>query len=133
VKTLVIIAISIGVSVVAVIGVLIGIGLYQQYQAEEELKSLLKNFENFGTEDKKPFVPYEETPSLSESPSLPHTTIQQTPIEEDNCDPSYPDFCIKPYPPDLDCKDVLPHKKFVVLPPDKHGFDQNKDGIGCEK
>jgi len=48
-----------------------------------------------------------------------------------NCDPSYPDVCIAPYPPDLDCKNV-PYKKFKVLPPDPHHFDGDKDGIGCE-
>jgi len=50
---------------------------------------------------------------------------------ENNCDPSYPDVCIPPWPPDLNCKDV-PYKKFKVLQPDPHGFDGNKDGIGCE-
>jgi len=50
---------------------------------------------------------------------------------ENNCDPSYPDVCIPTYPPDLNCKDV-PYKKFKVLQPDPHGFDGNKDGIGCE-
>ena len=48
-----------------------------------------------------------------------------------NCDPSYPDVCIPPPPPDLDCKDVG-HKRFRVLPPDPHRFDSDKDGIGCE-
>lgn len=48
-----------------------------------------------------------------------------------NCDPSYPDVCIPPYPPDLDCRDI-PYKKFRVLPPDPHRFDGDKDGIGCE-
>jgi micrococcal nuclease len=48
-----------------------------------------------------------------------------------NCDPSYPDVCIPPYPPDLDCGDI-PHRRFRVLPPDPHGFDGDKDGIGCE-
>lgn len=47
------------------------------------------------------------------------------------CDSSYPDVCIKSYPPDLDCKDVLPYKNFRVLQPDKHRFDEDKDGIGC--
>jgi micrococcal nuclease len=51
--------------------------------------------------------------------------------DQNNCDPSYPDFCISPYPPDLDCKDVK-YKKFTVLPPDPHKFDIDKDGIGCE-
>ena len=48
-----------------------------------------------------------------------------------NCDPSYPDFCIPPPPPDLDCKDI-PQKRFTVLQPDPHRFDGDKDGIGCE-
>lgn len=51
--------------------------------------------------------------------------------KENNCDPSYPDFCIPPPPPDLDCKDIT-QKKFTVLPPDPHRFDRDKDGIGCE-
>lgn len=48
-----------------------------------------------------------------------------------NCDPSYPDVCIAPPPPDLDCKDI-PYRRFRVLPPDPHGFDRDHDGIGCE-
>lgn len=49
-----------------------------------------------------------------------------------NCDPAYPDVCIPPPPPDLDCGDI-PHRRFRVLPPDPHGFDGNdNDGIGCE-
>ncbi len=47
------------------------------------------------------------------------------------CDPSYPTVCIPPKPPDLACKDVSA-KRFTVLPPDPHGFDGDKDGIGCE-
>ena len=52
-------------------------------------------------------------------------------IEQNYCDPSYPDFCIPPSPPDLDCKDI-PQKRFTVLPPDPHRFDGDEDGIGCE-
>ncbi len=48
-----------------------------------------------------------------------------------NCDPSYPDVCIPPPPPDLDCGDI-PYRNFRVLPPDPHRFDRDKDGIGCE-
>jgi micrococcal nuclease len=47
------------------------------------------------------------------------------------CDPSYPDFCIPPPPPDLNCGDI-PQTNFTVLQPDPHGFDADKDGIGCE-
>ncbi len=48
----------------------------------------------------------------------------------DNCDPSYPNLCIAPPPPDLDCQDI-PFRRFQVLPPDPHHFDGDKDGIGC--
>lgn len=51
------------------------------------------------------------------------------------CASSYPDFCIAPPPPDLDCADV-PHQRFRVrhdVPsPDPHRFDGDRDGIGCE-
>lgn len=47
------------------------------------------------------------------------------------CDPSYPDVCIPPPPPDLDCRDVSYHN-FRVLPPDPHRFDGEGDGRGCE-
>jgi micrococcal nuclease len=48
-----------------------------------------------------------------------------------DCDPSYPDVCIPPFPPDLSCADI-PYDHFRVLPPDPHHFDGNGDGIGCE-
>lgn len=49
-----------------------------------------------------------------------------------SCDVSYPDVCIPPAPPDLDCGEI-PHRRFRVLPPDPHGFDGNDDdGVGCE-
>lgn len=47
------------------------------------------------------------------------------------CDPSYPDVCIPPYPPDLNCPDV-PYGRFRVVGADPHGFDRDYDGIGCE-
>jgi micrococcal nuclease len=48
-----------------------------------------------------------------------------------NCDPSYPDVCISPPPPDLDCSDIT-HRNFRVLQPDPHRFDSERDGLGCE-
>ncbi|TVU55431.1 MAG: calcium-binding protein [Arthrospira sp. PLM2.Bin9] len=47
------------------------------------------------------------------------------------CDPSYPDICIPPYPPDLNCKDIS-DRKFRVTGSDPHKFDRDRDGIGCE-
>ena len=50
------------------------------------------------------------------------------------CSPAYPDFCIPPPPPDLDCGDppIAGHHDFKVLPPDPHGLDGDGDGVGCE-
>ncbi len=48
-----------------------------------------------------------------------------------NCHPSYPDVCIPPPPPDLDCRDIS-HRNFRVIGSDPHRFDGDKDGIGCE-
>jgi micrococcal nuclease len=47
------------------------------------------------------------------------------------CDPSYPTVCIPSLPADLDCGDIQ-YRRFEVLPPDRHGFDGNKDGVGCQ-
>lgn len=63
-------------------------------------------------------------------PSAP-AAIQATQSTGPGCDPSYPDVCIAPYPPDLDCRDVVV-RRFQVLPPDPHNFDGDHDGIGCE-
>ena len=48
-----------------------------------------------------------------------------------SCHPSYPDFCIPPPPPDLDCDDVN-GSNFTVVGTDPHGFDGEGDGRGCE-
>ena len=57
--------------------------------------------------------------------------FQSTLTVENNCDHSYPDVCIPAWPPDLDCSEIL-HNNFKVLQPDQHGFDRDKNGIGCE-
>lgn len=48
-----------------------------------------------------------------------------------NCHPSYPDVCIPPPPPDLDCGDIS-YRRFRVVGSDPHRFDGDNDGIGCE-
>jgi micrococcal nuclease len=47
------------------------------------------------------------------------------------CDPSYPDVCIPPPLPDLDCGDIS-YRRFRVVAPDPHRFDADHDGLGCE-
>jgi PKD repeat protein len=63
-----------------------------------------------------------EEPLLSPSPPIP---------EEPVCDPSYPDLCIPPPPPDLGCNDITA-RNFEVVGSDPHGLDADNDGIGCE-
>ena len=51
------------------------------------------------------------------------------------CHPSYPDFCVPPPPPDLDCRH-FPQRQFRVrwdVPdPDPHRLDFDHDGFACE-
>lgn len=47
------------------------------------------------------------------------------------CDPSYPDVCVPPPPPDLSCADT-DATYFRALPPDPHALDGNDDGVACE-
>ncbi len=68
------------------------------------------------------------TPARPAPASLP---AQSGTNNRQGCDPSYPDVCIPPYPPDLSCGDI-PYDHIRVLPPDPHRFDGNGDGVGCE-
>jgi micrococcal nuclease len=47
------------------------------------------------------------------------------------CDVSYPDVCVPPPPPDLDCGDIA-FSRFRVVGADPHRFDGDRDGVGCE-
>jgi micrococcal nuclease len=77
-------------------------------------------------------VPTAEPPTL-EPPTAEPPTAAPPPAAPApaNCDPSYPDVCIPPAPPDLDCGDIS-FRRFRVLPPDPHRFDGDNDGVGCE-
>jgi len=72
------------------------------------------------------------TNTLPPAPTATQVPLTATPQPVANCDPSYPDDCIPPPPPDLDCGDI-PYRRFRVLSPDPHGFDGDNDGIGCER
>jgi hypothetical protein len=48
------------------------------------------------------------------------------------CDPSYPDVCIPPPPPNLNCPDIPYYRDFTVAGDDPHGFDGDHNGIACE-
>lgn len=59
------------------------------------------------------------------------TQSQDDSTNNEICDPSYPEVCIAPPPPDLNCDDV-PYNNIQVVGSDPHGFDGEGDGIGCE-
>jgi hypothetical protein len=59
-------------------------------------------------------------------------TPTPTPTPGGNCDPSYPEDCIPPPPPDLDCGDDGVPNNVKVLQPDPHRLDGDKNGVGCE-
>lgn len=60
-------------------------------------------------------------------------TGDETGEDTENCDPSYPDICVPPPPPDLNCDSpsMEGETDFLVEGSDPHGFDADKDGIGC--
>lgn len=47
------------------------------------------------------------------------------------CHPAYPDICVAPQAPDLDCRD-LPRANVQVREPDPYEFDADGDLVGCE-
>ena len=78
-------------------------------------------------------VTVEPEPAAAPATALPpiQPAVGTIPPAGGPCDPSYPDVCIPPAPPDLDCGDV-PHRRFAVVGADPHGFDGDRDGVGCE-
>jgi micrococcal nuclease len=51
-----------------------------------------------------------------------------------DCDPAYPDLCVPPLPPDLNCDYVYDQgfRHITVLSPDPYHLDGNRDGVACE-
>jgi len=71
--------------------------------------------------------------SLKEKDGLKQEDIQTINATNNvqNCDTSYPDFCIPSPPPDLDCNDIS-QKDFTVRGSDPHRFDLDGNSKGCE-
>ena len=77
-------------------------------------------------------APWPDTASPGPPVTSPPVVVVPPPLSPaGGCDPSYPDVCIPPSPPDLDCGDIT-FRRFTVLPPDPHRFDGDGNGIGCE-
>lgn len=66
----------------------------------------------------------------TEAPYVPPVVDTAPAPVASGCDPSYPTLCLQSFP-DLDCPQVGA-SDFIVYPPDPHGFDRDRDGIGCE-
>lgn len=67
-------------------------------------------------------IPATATPTRAPAPQ---------PVTPQRCDPSYPDFCLPPGIADLDCGEIS-YRRFTVVGADPHGFDRDRDGVGCE-
>jgi micrococcal nuclease len=63
-------------------------------------------------------------------PGPPATTTAPAPAG--GCHPAYPDDCIPPAPPDLDCPDIGRRVRVDHAHGDPHGLDADRDGWGCE-
>jgi hypothetical protein len=50
-----------------------------------------------------------------------------------NCDPAYPDDCLRSPPPDLDCADIGHRVTVDHSYGDPHRLDADRDGIGCDR
>jgi len=100
------------------------------FTAELVKKGYARVYEEGKCQKESEYLSYQST-AMEENLGLWSCRVEATPTPTSNCDPSYPDVCIPPPPPDLDCKDI-PYRNFRVLPPDPHKFDRDKDGIGCE-
>jgi hypothetical protein len=62
--------------------------------------------------------------------TTPPTTEPAPP--QSNCDPAYPNDCIPPPPPDLDCADIGHRVEVDHRYGDPHRLDADGDGIGCD-
>ncbi|MBD2364851.1 thermonuclease family protein [Anabaena minutissima FACHB-250] len=94
----------------------------QFLQAEANAKQQNLGFWN----QSQPVMPWDfRRGKKNTQPATTQTQVQQ-------CDRSYPDFCIPPNAADLDCRDIS-YRRFRVNQPDPHGFDRDRDGIGCER
>ena len=128
----------------------IGISATISAQSSYEIPSWVKGIAGFWAEDKISDAEFGEGLSfLIDSDVIKVPKIQELEnrilqLENENnelrnklsiptpsCDDSYPDVCIPPYPPDLNCGDIM-FANFRVIGSDPHGFDRDNDGIGCE-
>jgi micrococcal nuclease len=103
----------------------------QYLQAEAQAKQKRLGFWN----QSNPVMPWDfrrGRQTNNQQPARSNSTPKPVSNTRQNCSPAYPNVCIPPAPPDLNCSDIS-YRNFQVLPPDPHHFDGDRDGVGCEK
>jgi micrococcal nuclease len=75
-----------------------------------------------------PVMPWDFRRQVAQQPK----PVPKPQVQQQQCDSSYPDICIPPGAADLNCGDI-PYRRFRVVGSDPHGFDRDRDGIGCER
>ncbi len=76
-------------------------------------------------------TPAATAPTPTPTPGPTHTpTPTATPAPATGCDPNYAGFCVPIVSYDLDCSDI--QHRVIVVGVDRHRFDGDGDGIGCE-
>lgn len=109
---------------------------YESFAHEDaNLAERLRNAENEAKEARRGLwsacaAPAAATASSATEPST--TTAKPAAASGSNCDPAYPDDCIPPPPPDLNCAHIGRKVRVDHRYGDPHGFDRDKDGWGCE-
>ena len=59
-------------------------------------------------------------------------TTEPAPPPQNDCDPAYPNDCLPPPPPDLDCADIGHRVEVDHQYGDPHRLDADGDGVGCD-
>jgi PASTA domain-containing protein len=60
-------------------------------------------------------------------------TTEPAPPPQNDCDPAYPNDCLPPPPPDLDCADIGHRVEVDHQYGDPHRLDADGDGVGCDR
>ena len=60
-------------------------------------------------------------------------TTEPAPPPQTDCEPAYPNDCLPPPPPDLDCADIGHRVEVDHQYGDPHRLDADGDGVGCDR
>lgn len=104
--------------------------------AEDEARSAGRGLWSACSTTKSSAPTRSSAPSRSPAPPTTATTppvpSQTTGPAGGGCHPAYPDDCIPPAPPDLDCGSLRRVVRVDRRFGDPHGLDADNDGSGCE-